>query len=108
MPVDARVAPGLEGDLLAGRSVREVPRLSPVAVRASGQSGIGPARYRGAVFAGDNPYSWQVWASLGTRSKAGPAVMDAVAAVSHVRRGFQLCPNGSKTTQVRPSRAEAA
>jgi hypothetical protein len=64
--------------------------LVPSAVRADGRPSVAPGRYRGAVFAGDNPYSCLVWVSLRTRSQPGPAIADAVAAAPYVRRGFPL------------------
>ncbi len=67
-----------------------VPLLIPSAIRADGRPGGAAGQYRGAVFAGDNPYSRLVWVSLRSRSKPGPAINDAVAAVSDVRRGFPL------------------
>ena len=92
----------------SGQVCARSPDCFPVAVRASGQSGIGPGRYRGAIFAGDNPYSRLVWASLQTRSKSGPAIKDAVAAIPDVRCGFQLGAWESEMAQSEPTEAEAA
>ncbi len=67
-----------------------VPHLVPSAMRADGEPSAAPGRFRGAVFAGDNPYSRLVWVSLRTRSNPGPAINDAVAAVRDVRQGYPL------------------
>ena len=72
------------------RGAAAVPRLLPSAVRADGRPGAASGQYRGAIFAGDNPYSCRVWVSLRTHSQAGPAIRDAVAVVPDVRRGFQF------------------
>jgi hypothetical protein len=59
-------------------------------VRADGPPGGAAGRFRGAIFAGDNPYSRRAWVSLRIRVTTGPAIKDAVAAVPDVRRGFLL------------------
>jgi hypothetical protein len=64
--------------------------LVPSAIRADGRPGGAAGRYRGAIFAGDNPYSRMVWVSLSTHSQPGPAIRDAVAVVRDVRWGFPL------------------
>jgi hypothetical protein len=82
-----------------------VPRLLPCAVRADERPGAAPGRYRGAIFAGDNPYSRQAWVSLRIRSQAATAIRDAVAAVPDVRRGFDLLGESAITTRQREETA---